>query len=95
MSLSEPLNMPLNMPVCVCVPFPPAQLRAFVGVSGAFDLRALSDHLHRRGLYRGVFEVWLDKCLTLEAWGQPCGSWRVLLGFPSGYSVRAVTSPAR
>ncbi|PNH06804.1 putative isoprenylcysteine alpha-carbonyl methylesterase ICMEL2 [Tetrabaena socialis] len=34
----------------------PTALRAFVGVSGAFDLRALAEHLHRRGLYKNLFE---------------------------------------
>lgn len=36
--------------------WPPATLRAFVGVSGAYDLDGLAEHLHRRGLYRGLFE---------------------------------------
>ncbi|GLC41944.1 hypothetical protein PLESTB_001050700 [Pleodorina starrii] len=34
----------------------PACLRAFVGVSGAYDLKSLAEHLHRRGLYKNLFE---------------------------------------
>lgn len=39
-----------------CPPWSPRSLRAFVGVSGAFDLRALAEHLHRRGLYKELYE---------------------------------------
>ncbi|PSC67534.1 putative isoprenylcysteine alpha-carbonyl methylesterase ICMEL1 [Micractinium conductrix] len=35
----------------------PALIRGFVGVSGAYNLYALADHLHRRGLYRHLFEA--------------------------------------
>lgn len=31
-------------------------LKAFVGVSGAYNLVTLADHLHDRGLYRNMFE---------------------------------------
>lgn len=39
-----------------CPAWSPRSLRAFVGVSGAFDLRALAEHLHRRGLYKELYE---------------------------------------
>ena len=32
----------------------PLDLKAFVGVSGIYDLAALSEHLHRRGLSKWV-----------------------------------------
>ena len=35
----------------------PRRVRAFCGVSGAYNLFALADHLHRRGLYRHMFEA--------------------------------------
>ncbi|PRW45116.1 putative isoprenylcysteine alpha-carbonyl methylesterase ICMEL1 [Chlorella sorokiniana] len=35
----------------------PTRIRGFVGVSGAYNLYALADHLHRRGLYRNLFEA--------------------------------------
>ncbi|GLI62543.1 hypothetical protein VaNZ11_005207 [Volvox africanus] len=34
----------------------PTCLKAFVGVSGAYDLAALAEHLHRRGLYKNLFD---------------------------------------
>ncbi len=34
----------------------PTNLKAFVGVSGAYDLAALAEHLHRRGLYKNLFD---------------------------------------
>jgi len=34
----------------------PSDVRAFVGVSGAYDLEGLAEHLHRRGLYKNLFE---------------------------------------
>ncbi|KAH7624145.1 hypothetical protein Ndes2526B_g01399 [Nannochloris sp. 'desiccata'] len=33
----------------------PRHLKGFVGVSGAYNLVTLSDHLHKRGLYRNLF----------------------------------------
>jgi prenylcysteine alpha-carboxyl methylesterase len=33
----------------------PARIKAFVGVSGAYDLVALEDHFHGRGLYRTLY----------------------------------------
>ena len=33
----------------------PSAIRGFVGISGAYDLTALSEHLHRRGLNRNLF----------------------------------------
>ncbi|EFJ43261.1 hypothetical protein VOLCADRAFT_66123 [Volvox carteri f. nagariensis] len=47
------------------VAWSPACLKAFVGVSGAYDLAALAEHLHRRGLYRNVF----DRIMTLGCKG--------------------------
>ncbi|KAL4424612.1 hypothetical protein ABPG77_002230 [Micractinium sp. CCAP 211/92] len=35
----------------------PTRISSFVGVSGAYNLYALADHLHRRGLYRNLFEA--------------------------------------
>lgn len=32
-----------------------SRLRGYVGVSGAYDLVTLADHLHRRGLYQNMF----------------------------------------
>jgi prenylcysteine alpha-carboxyl methylesterase len=34
-----------------------SRLRAYVGVSGAYNLVTLADHLHRRGLYRNMFSA--------------------------------------
>ncbi|KAG2452975.1 hypothetical protein HYH02_002312 [Chlamydomonas schloesseri] len=39
----------------------PGCLKAFVGVSGAFDLVGLAEHLHRRGLYKNL----LDRIMSL------------------------------
>ncbi|KAG2425680.1 hypothetical protein HXX76_013522 [Chlamydomonas incerta] len=39
----------------------PGSLKAFVGVSGAFDLVGLAEHLHRRGLYKNL----LDRIMSL------------------------------
>jgi len=33
-------------------PWDPTKLKGFVGVSGAYNLVTLADHLHRRGLYK-------------------------------------------
>ena len=33
------------------------RLKGFIGVSGAYNLVTLADHLHRRGLYRNLFEA--------------------------------------
>lgn len=33
----------------------PAAVKAFIGVSGAYDVHALAEHLHARGLYRNMF----------------------------------------
>lgn len=30
----------------------PLSVKAFIGVSGAYDLPALAEHLHKRGLYK-------------------------------------------
>lgn len=35
----------------------PLAVKAFVGVSGAYDLPALAEHLHRRGLYRNLLHT--------------------------------------
>lgn len=35
----------------------PASLGGFVGVSGAYDLEGLAEHLHRRGLYRNLLDT--------------------------------------
>lgn len=32
-----------------------SDIRAFVGVSGAYDLDGLAEHLHQRGLYKSMF----------------------------------------
>jgi prenylcysteine alpha-carboxyl methylesterase len=34
----------------------PTSVRGFIGISGAYDLSRLSEHLHRRGLYRNLFK---------------------------------------
>lgn len=34
----------------------PMDVRAFIGISGAYDLEGLAEHLHRRGLYKNLFE---------------------------------------
>ncbi|CAD7696485.1 unnamed protein product [Ostreobium quekettii] len=34
----------------------PTRARGFIGVSGAYSLDVLKEHLHRRGLYRSLFE---------------------------------------
>ncbi|GFH05956.1 uncharacterized protein HaLaN_00507, partial [Haematococcus lacustris] len=33
----------------------PTDVRAFICVSGAYDMAGLADHLRNRGLYRDVF----------------------------------------
>lgn len=35
----------------------PTEIQGFVGVSGAYDLEALMEHLHKRGLYRNLFKT--------------------------------------
>lgn len=35
----------------------PASIRAFVGVSGAYNLLELAEHLHQRGMYRDMFHA--------------------------------------
>ncbi|KAI8469431.1 MAG: Alpha/Beta hydrolase protein [Monoraphidium minutum] len=40
----------------------PLDVKAFVGVSGAYDLEGLAEHLHRRGLYRSL----LDTIMSVE-----------------------------
>ena len=35
----------------------PARLSGFVGVSSPYNLHALADHLHQRGLYRNLFDA--------------------------------------
>ncbi|KXZ54252.1 hypothetical protein GPECTOR_5g342 [Gonium pectorale] len=40
----------------------PSCLRSFVGVSGAYDLEHLAEHLHRRGLYKNL----LERIMSLE-----------------------------
>lgn len=41
-----------------CTPaWEPRDVRGFVGVSGAYNLDSLADHLHKRGLYRHLFET--------------------------------------
>lgn len=40
----------------------PQGLAGFVGVSGAYDLEGLAEHLHRRGLYKNL----LDSIMTLD-----------------------------
>ncbi|GAQ84700.1 alpha beta-hydrolases superfamily protein [Klebsormidium nitens] len=36
------------------------QIRAFVGVSGGYNLHELMDHFHEQGLYRSIFEKIMD-----------------------------------
>jgi prenylcysteine alpha-carboxyl methylesterase len=40
----------------------PRGLAGFVGVSGAYDLEGLAEHLYRRGLYKNL----LDSIMTLD-----------------------------
>lgn len=35
----------------------PLDIKAFVGVSGAYDLEGLAEHLHRRGLYKSLLDT--------------------------------------
>lgn len=35
----------------------PLDIKSFVGVSGAYDLEGLGEHLHRRGLYRSLLDT--------------------------------------
>ena len=35
----------------------PRTIRSFVGVSGAYNLIELAEHLHKRGLYRNMFNA--------------------------------------
>lgn len=40
----------------------PLDVKVFVGVSGAYDLEGLAEHLHRRGLYRNL----LDSIMSVD-----------------------------
>jgi acetyl esterase/lipase len=46
---------PLPPPLGASPPWDPRRLRAYAAVSGTYDLEALVDHLHGRGLYRPLF----------------------------------------
>lgn len=35
----------------------PSRFKAFVGVSGAYNMVTLADHLHRKGFYRSIFHA--------------------------------------
>jgi prenylcysteine alpha-carboxyl methylesterase len=35
----------------------PLLVKAFVGISGAYDLEGLAQHLHQRGLYRDLLDT--------------------------------------
>ncbi|KAJ9531745.1 hypothetical protein QJQ45_021895 [Haematococcus lacustris] len=37
-------------------PWNPADVRAFISISGAYDMAGLAEHLHKRGLYRNLFD---------------------------------------
>ncbi len=46
---------PPPLPLGASPPWDPRRLRAYAAVSGTYDLEALVDHLHARGLYRPLF----------------------------------------
>lgn len=39
---------------CASPVWHPLDIKTFVGVSGPYDMERLSDHLHRRGLYKDL-----------------------------------------
>ena len=42
--------------------WPISAIRGFVGISGVYNCHGLADHLHRRGLYRSLF----DRIMTIN-----------------------------
>ena len=43
----------------------PSKIKGLIGVSGVYNCHDLADHLHRRGLYRSLF----DRIMSVK--GQP------------------------
>jgi prenylcysteine alpha-carboxyl methylesterase len=46
-----------GFPLCSVPSWNPARLVGYIGVSGAFNVETLADHLHHRGLYRRLFST--------------------------------------
>jgi prenylcysteine alpha-carboxyl methylesterase len=44
-------------PLCSVPSWNPKRLVGYIGVSGAYNLVTLADHLHHRGLYRNIFST--------------------------------------